>query len=158
MTKKYVFRWRDQVRTNLQTIPKEKEGKFVSGIQCLGSLFSVPWTTTATKCGFLLILVLCNFKLLFRLCMNTEPKKPMKSGEIWLFFLFFFIFFWRARVCRPLLRLCRPFMIFEGCLDSNPECSRSKLARYRLSHPSHNLATHPILSHPSHKLSHPSHT
>jgi hypothetical protein len=27
----------------------------------------------------------CNFKLLFRLCMNTEPKKPMKSGEIWLF-------------------------------------------------------------------------
>jgi hypothetical protein len=53
------------------------------------------------------------------------------------FILFFFcIFFWRARVCRPLLRLCRPFMIFEGCLDSNPECCRSKLARYRLSHPS----------------------
>jgi hypothetical protein len=25
---------------------------------------------------------------------------------------------WRARVCRPLLRLCRPFIIFEGCLDS----------------------------------------
>ncbi len=34
--------------------------------------------------------------------------------------------------------LCRPFMIFEGCLDSNQECCRSKLARYRLSHPSHN--------------------
>jgi hypothetical protein len=48
--------------------------------------------------------------------------------------VFFCIFFWRARVCRPLLRLCRPFMIFEGCLDSNPECCRSKLARYRLSH------------------------
>ena len=27
-------------------------------------------------------------------------------------------------------------MIFEGCLDSNPEYCRSKLARYRLSHPS----------------------
>jgi hypothetical protein len=27
-------------------------------------------------------------------------------------------------------------MIFEGCLDSNPECCRRKLARYRLSHPS----------------------
>ncbi len=26
-------------------------------------------------------------------------------------------------------------MIFEGCLDSNPEYCRSKLARYRLSHP-----------------------
>jgi hypothetical protein len=51
--------------------------------------------------------------------------------------LFFFcLFFWRARVCRPLLRLCRPFMIFEGCLDSNPEYCCSKLARYRLSHPS----------------------
>ncbi len=24
----------------------------------------------------------------------------------------FCIFFWRARMCRPLLRLCRPFMIF----------------------------------------------
>ncbi len=46
------------------------------------------------------------------------------------------IFFWRARVCRPLHRLCCPFMIFEGCLDSNPGCCRSKLARYRLSHPS----------------------
>ncbi len=29
---------------------------------------------------------------------------------------FLWIFFWRARVCRPLLRLCRPFMIFEECL------------------------------------------
>ncbi len=57
--------------------------------------------------------------------------------------VFFGTFFWRARVCRPLLRLCRPFMIFEGCLDSNPECCGSKLACYRLSHPSLYLATHP---------------
>ncbi len=41
---------------------------------------------------------------------------------------FFVYFFWRARMCRPLLHLCRPFMIFEGCLDSNPEYCRSKLA------------------------------
>jgi hypothetical protein len=53
-----------------------------------------------------------------------------------IFVKFFCIFFWRARVCRPVLRLCRPFFIFEGCLDSNPECCCSKLARYRLSHPS----------------------
>jgi hypothetical protein len=45
-----------------------------------------------------------------------------------LFFIIFF--FWRASVCLPLLRLCRPYMIFEGCLDSNPEYCRSKLARW----------------------------
>ncbi len=67
------------------------------------------------------------------------------------FFSFFFCkFFWRARVCRPLLCVCRPFMIFEGCLDSNPEYCRSKLARYRLSHPSL------LLSHPSLYFFHPS--
>ncbi len=53
---------------------------------------------------------------------------------IWDEMFFFLYIFWRARVCRPLLCLCRPFMIFEGCLDSNPEYCRSKLARYRLSH------------------------
>ncbi len=35
----------------------------------------------------------------------------------------------------PLLCLCRPFCIFERCLDSNPESCRSKQARYQLSHP-----------------------
>ncbi len=50
--------------------------------------------------------------------------------------LFAFVFFVYIFLCRPLLRLCRPFMIFEGCLDSNPEYCCSKLARYRLSHPS----------------------
>ncbi len=29
---------------------------------------------------------------------------------------FFWIFFWRARVCWPLLCVCRPFCIFERCL------------------------------------------
>ncbi len=40
-----------------------------------------------------------------------------------------------------LLCVCRPFCIFEGCLDSNPESCHSKQARYQLSHP--------WLSHPS---------
>ncbi len=48
--------------------------------------------------------------------------------------------FWRARVCWPcpLLCLCRPFCIFERCLDSNLESCRNKQARYQLelSHPS----------------------
>jgi hypothetical protein len=30
----------------------------------------------------------------------------------------------RTRVCWPFLCLCRQFMIFEGCLDSNPESLR----------------------------------
>ncbi len=53
--------------------------------------------------------------------------------------------------------LCRPFMIFEGCLDSNPEYCSSKLLLYRLSHPSL-LLSHPslLLSHPSLLLNHPS--
>jgi len=37
-------------------------------------------------------------------------------------------------VCRPLLCLCRTFMIFEGCLNSNSECCHSKPARFQLSH------------------------
>jgi hypothetical protein len=63
--------------------------------------------------------------------------------------------FWRARVCWPLLCLCRPFCIFERCLDSNPESCRSKqhftnLATHLLDWPSH---PSPWLSHPSSFLS-----
>jgi hypothetical protein len=77
-------------------------------------------------------------------------KRPTNIWRLPKYFIFWIFFFLRARVCRPLLRLCRPFMIFEGCLDSNPECCRSKLARYRLSHPSLYLATHPFrnIDHP----------
>jgi hypothetical protein len=46
-------------------------------------------------------------------------------------------FFGRARMCWPLLCLCRPFCIFERCLDSNPESCRSKQACfYQPSYPS----------------------
>jgi hypothetical protein len=45
-------------------------------------------------------------------------------------------FFLRARVCWPLLCLCRPFCIFVRCLDSNPESCHSEQVRYQLSHPS----------------------
>ncbi len=83
----------------------------------------------------------------------SSPGLPVNHSTWTAFYFFFFFFFWRARVCRPLLRFCRPFMIFEGCLDSNPEYCRSKLARYRLSHPSlSDLATHPsddLATHPS---------
>ncbi len=67
----------------------------------------------------------------------------------------------RAQLLRITLHYitCRQFVIFEGCLDSNPECCRSKLARYRLSHPSLFWLSHPSLfwlSHPSLWLSHQS--
>ncbi len=42
----------------------------------------------------------------------------------------------------PLHTMC-PFMIFEGCLNSNSECCSSKRAGYQLSHPSIYLTTHP---------------
>ncbi len=55
----------------------------------------------------------------------------------WRFFVCTGIFSGRARVCWPLVCLCRPFCIFERCLgSSNPESCRSKQARYQLSHPS----------------------
>ncbi len=68
------------------------------------------------------------------------------------FHSFFVYFLWRARVCWPLLCLCRPFCTFERYLDSNPECCRVKHAgalptkppiSLQLSHPSpSDLATH----------------
>ncbi len=48
----------------------------------------------------------------------------------------FFMYFWRARVCWPLLCLCRPFIILEGYLNWNLESWRSKQRQYQLSHPS----------------------
>jgi hypothetical protein len=42
---------------------------------------------------------------------------------------FVYLYSW-ARVCWPLLCLCRPFCIFKTCLDSNPESCRSKQARF----------------------------
>jgi hypothetical protein len=50
--------------------------------------------------------------------------------------IFFVYIYWLARVCWPLLCLCRPFCFFERCLYSHPESSLSKQARYQLSHPS----------------------
>jgi hypothetical protein len=69
-----------------------------------------------------------------------------KKDPTFTFCVFFVYFFWRARVCRPLLCLCPPFYIFDICLDSNPESCRSKQARYKLSHPPKKLAIHFCLS------------
>jgi hypothetical protein len=63
----------------------------------------------------------------------------LSSFGFFTFILFFVYFLLRARVCWPLLCLCRPFYILERCLHSNPESCHSKQAR----HPSpYNLATH----------------
>jgi hypothetical protein len=69
-------------------------------------------------------------KAIFRVRAIPACRKPE------LFFLY--IFFWRARVCRPPLRMCRLFTIFEGCPDSNPECCRiaSRRATDLTTHPS----------------------
>ncbi len=44
-----------------------------------------------------------------------------REGSQKLGYFYFCIFFWQG-VCWSLLHFCRPFMIFNGCLDSNPEC------------------------------------
>ncbi len=69
---------------------------------------------------------------------------------------FFCIFFWRTKVCWPLLCLCRPFCSFERCLDSNQESCRCNQARYQLSHPSPYYATNLLTQPPISLLSHPS--
>ncbi len=67
---------------------------------------------------------------------NMNLVKVRNFGEDVLFEgRFFCIFFWQARMCWPLLCLCRPFCILERCLDSNPESCRSKQARYQLASP-----------------------
>ncbi len=73
---------------------------------------------------------LFSFSKRFLVFCNHYDKN--KHERLLLYIVVWNIFFWRARVCRPLLRLCRLFMSFEGYLDSNPECCRSKLARYGL--------------------------
>jgi hypothetical protein len=54
------------------------------------------------------------------------------------------IFFLRARVCWTLLFLCRPFCIFERCLDSNPQGAAvaCRCATNLATHLNRNLVTH----------------
>jgi hypothetical protein len=98
------------------------------------------WLTQNRRCIWLVSVVPAHS---IKSCIRQAVRQVVFTDVLIVGQLFFCIFFWRARVCQPLLRLCRPFMIFKGCLDSNPEYCRSKLARYRLSHPSLCLATHP---------------
>ncbi len=62
-----------------------------------------------------------------------------------LLLFFFSIFFWRARVCRPLLCLCRPFMIFlrDVWIRTQSAAVASWCATDLATHPSIDLATHP---------------
>ncbi len=73
-------------------------------------------------------------------CLRHKMFTKLQFVEVWeaalVYPVMLCIFFWRARVCWSLLCFCRPFCIFERCLDSNPESCRSKQARYQLSHPS----------------------
>ncbi len=71
--------------------------------------------------------------------LDCKLLQTQVAGIKHLFFILFFcIFFWRARVCPHLLRLCRPFMIFEGCLVWTQSAA---VASWRAT----DLATHPSL-------------
>jgi hypothetical protein len=75
------------------------------------------------------------FKNLFR-CECTPQfhgdrcQVNLFNNELILFFLS--LFGGLERVGHALLCLCLPFVVFEGCLDSNPETCRSKQALYQL--------------------------
>ncbi len=58
----------------------------------------------------------------------------------------FCIFFWRARLCWPLLCLCRPLHDFWGMSEFELRMlpRRSKRARYQLSHPASSYTLPPI--------------
>ncbi len=65
---------------------------------------------------------------------NQTQKIKQSSYQVSIFC----IYFWRARICWPLLCLCRPFCVFERCLDSNPtSCRLAAVASRRAT----NLAT-----------------
>ncbi len=103
------------------------------------SIFKI--SLSANPCfGSSLVSMRIGIQLFTSIRVRIQGAKPMRIRI--LVRLFFLENFLRARVCRPLLCLCRPFMIFEGCLDSNPEYCRSKLARNRLSHPPIPLCCH----------------
>ncbi len=80
----------------------------------------------------------------FALC-NKTNNKSKRSVVVHISFLYvclhlqrinnFLYIFWEDYSVSPIPSLMPP-MVFEGFLDSNPECYHSKLPRYRLSHPS----------------------
>ncbi len=51
----------------------------------------------------------------FKSWLNAQHFILLESFLSFLVFIWFFVYFWRASVCWPLLSLCRQFMIFEGC-------------------------------------------
>ncbi len=55
-----------------------------------------------------------------------------KLTYAWYLYSFSRIFFGRLECVG---HACRPFCIFERCLDSNPESCHRKQARYQISHP-----------------------
>jgi hypothetical protein len=59
---------------------------------------------------------------------DPDPSYEVRNRTQYLKFTF--------RVFWQLLCLCRPFVIVERCLYSNPDCCRIKQARNQLSHPS----------------------
>jgi hypothetical protein len=71
----------------------------------------------------------------FILLLSKKKKFSRKKVfQCMYMYIVLFCIFWWGRVCRPLLYLYRPCVIFEGCLGSNPESCRRKQASYQPSH------------------------
>ena len=118
---KEIVRWLSVVGW---IVPHHRESKNRSKIaQILSSklkqiqwLFSFHVEYTPVRC--LVIIYIAGYQ--------WDSITAMRSNKIYcnlhyITFESFFVFFWRARGCWPLLCLCRLFCIFERCLDSSPE-------------------------------------
>ncbi len=98
-------------------------------------LFSLAWIAQGLDVWIRAWLVSLNAKSCINVCHVSVLNFALLyvGGFLTTCCCFYFLYiFCRARVCWPLLLS----MIFERCLDSNPECCHSKWARYQLSHAS----------------------
>ncbi len=111
---------------------------------------------------FLILYVV--FPYYFGFCLLLTCLYTLRHFSLFLFLISQIVFFFfRGRVCWPLLCICRQFCIFQRCLDSNTESCRAVASRRatNLATHLHDLATHLLRlttylpSHLSH-LSHPS--
>ncbi len=93
----------------LYAVPREGG---LNGFSLTGGLFNYTAEVISLS---LLNNLLCRFQFIFTSnCLSLYPSSTSYYYYLQDVRFFFWIFLWRARVCRPLLRLCRPFMIFEG--------------------------------------------
>ncbi len=133
--------------------------KFTSSVECNFVCTMCNFVRLMKRCHFISTLVLpqeigqqyaAMQNLLFideKFCVQILPSPH--TSFYYLVSTFFSFFFWRARVCWPLLCLCRTFCIFDRYLGFEPrelpqqaDALPTYPSVFQFSHPSPNLAIH----------------